>query len=75
MCAAAYRSVTVVLPTATPADALSTAFSIMSPGAISQTLQREPGGEVHLTTSAGEHLVIGVKPGATLRSSTERSLP
>jgi len=74
-CAAAYRSVTVVLPTATPADALSTAFSIMSPGAISQTLQREPGGEVHLTTSAGEHQVIGVKPGATLRSATERSLP
>jgi thiamine biosynthesis lipoprotein len=57
-CATAYRSVTVVLPTATAADALSTAFSLMPPAAISAALAKEAAGKVHLTTCAGERQVI-----------------
>jgi thiamine biosynthesis lipoprotein len=58
-CAVAYRSVTVVLSTATAADALSTAFSLMPPDAISATLQKELPGQVYLTTCAGQRRVIG----------------
>lgn len=57
-CAALYRSVTVVTQTATTADALSTAFSLMTSEAIAKALEAVGGGEVHLTTGAGERMVV-----------------
>ena len=53
-----YRSVTVVMPTATAADALSTAFSLLSEEAIAETLRRIGSGEVRLTTDSGEKRTI-----------------
>ncbi|WP_445500692.1 FAD:protein FMN transferase [Microvirga sp. G4-2] len=49
-----HRSVTVVLPTATAADALSTAFSLLPPEEIRHTLQRLGKGQVHLVSASGE---------------------
>jgi thiamine biosynthesis lipoprotein len=53
-----HQSVTVVMPTATAADACSTAFSLMRPDRIAQTLQRLGEGQVHLTTASGEALTL-----------------
>ncbi|AWM85410.1 FAD:protein FMN transferase [Microvirga sp. 17 mud 1-3] len=53
-----YRSVTVVMPTATAADALSTAFSLLPEEAIAETLRRIGTGEVRLTTDSGEKRTI-----------------
>ncbi|WP_262273025.1 FAD:protein FMN transferase [Microvirga yunnanensis] len=53
-----YRSVTVVMPTATAADALSTAFSLMPPDGIGRVLARLGTGRVHLVTASGERLVV-----------------
>lgn len=55
-CAHRHRSVTVVMPTATPADALSTAFSLMAPTDIEQAILRLGQGQVYLITAAGERL-------------------
>ena len=51
LCANRYRSVTVVLPTATAADALSTAFSLMPVDRIRDTLGHLGAGHVHLCTA------------------------
>lgn len=53
-----YRSVTVVLPTAAAADALSTAFSVMPPDAIEKTLKTLGTGRAHLVTAAGERMAL-----------------
>ena len=53
-----HRSVTVVLPTATAADALSTAFSLLPPTEIRRTLQRLGEGQVHLVPATGEALIF-----------------
>jgi thiamine biosynthesis lipoprotein len=50
LCANRYRSVTVVLPTATAADALSTAFTVMPVERIRDTLGHLGVGHVHLCT-------------------------
>ncbi len=48
-----YRSVSVVMPTATAADALSTAFSAMTVSQVQRVLDTIGGGFAHLTTSEG----------------------
>ncbi|WP_457091866.1 FAD:protein FMN transferase [Microvirga sp. P5_D2] len=53
-----YRSVTVVLPTATSADALSTAFSLMPPDGIEAVLHRLGTGQARLVTAAGERILL-----------------
>ena len=53
-----YRSVTVLLPTATAADALSTAFSLLPPEDIGQTLQRLGEGKVHLVPASGGAIML-----------------
>lgn len=55
-CAHLHRSVSVVMPTATAADALSTAFSSMAPADIAQAMRRLGQGQVRLITAAGERL-------------------
>jgi thiamine biosynthesis lipoprotein len=55
-----YRSVTTVMPRATMADALSTAFSLLPPGNIKKILQRLGEGQVRLLTTLGETTVIQV---------------
>ncbi|WP_029005888.1 FAD:protein FMN transferase [Azorhizobium doebereinerae] len=52
-CASRYGSVTTVLPTATAADALSTAFSLMPREDIVRTLAAIGGGQVHLLGPQG----------------------
>ncbi|QRM27680.1 FAD:protein FMN transferase [Microvirga sp. VF16] len=52
-----YRSVSVLMPTATAADALSTAFSLVSEDSIGSILKTE-GGEVRLVTAQGELRVL-----------------
>lgn len=49
-----HKSVTVAMPTATAADALSTAFSLLPAAEISDILRRIGVGRVSLITSAGE---------------------
>ncbi|WP_445502398.1 FAD:protein FMN transferase [Microvirga sp. G4-2] len=49
-----HKSVTVATPTATVADALSTAFSLLSTAEISNVLRRIGMGRVSLITGAGE---------------------
>ena len=49
-----HKSVTVAMPTATAADALSTAFSLLPTAEISETLRRIGVGRVFLVTGAGE---------------------
>ncbi|WP_414475146.1 FAD:protein FMN transferase [Microvirga sp. M2] len=53
-----YRSVTVVLPTATTADALSTAFSLLPPEGIRSIIQRLGEGQVHLLAASGEVVML-----------------
>ncbi|MBB3020822.1 thiamine biosynthesis lipoprotein [Microvirga lupini] len=53
-----YRSVTVLLPTATAADALSTAFSLLPPEDIRHTIQRLGEGQVHLLTVSGDAVML-----------------
>lgn len=60
MSAHLYRSVTVIMPTATAADALSTAFSLLSIPEISKTLREVGLGEVRLVTAEGERRVVTV---------------
>jgi thiamine biosynthesis lipoprotein len=55
-CAHLHRSVTVVMPTATAADALSTAFSLMAPSDIEHAIKRLGQGQVRLVTAAGKRL-------------------
>ncbi|WP_246742433.1 FAD:protein FMN transferase [Microvirga splendida] len=55
-----YRSVTVVMPSAMAADALSTAFSLLPPGDIGQAVQRLGEGQVHLLTASGETIMLQV---------------
>lgn len=57
-CANRYDCVSVVLPSATAADALSTAFTLMAPDAMREALRRAGGGEVHLL-ARGEWTSVG----------------
>lgn len=57
-CAHLHRSVTVVMPTATAADALSSAFSLMAPQEIARTLRELGEGEVRSITALGERLTL-----------------
>ena len=57
-CAERYRSVTVVAPTATMADALSTALSLMAPEAAAALLRAAGGSEAHLTTKDGARPIV-----------------
>jgi FAD:protein FMN transferase len=54
-----YRSVTVVLPTAAAADALSTAFSVIPPDAIETVLKALGTGRALLVTAGGERMDLG----------------
>lgn len=53
-----YRSVSVIAPSATAADALSTAFSNMPPEDIETTLRAIGGASVHLTTVRGQRMAL-----------------
>jgi thiamine biosynthesis lipoprotein len=53
-----YASVTTISPTATEADALSTAFAILSKGEINGVLRRLGRGQVHLISVSGERTVL-----------------
>lgn len=53
-----YRSVSVVMPTAMAADALSTAFTIMAPPAIHGVLSRLGAGRAHLVTPEGQTVTL-----------------
>ncbi|WP_300295980.1 FAD:protein FMN transferase [Ferrovibrio sp.] len=53
-----YRSVSVVMPTAMAADALSTAFTLMAPEAIGGVLRRQGAGRAHLITAEGQTVTI-----------------
>ena len=57
-CAARYRSVMAVMPTATAADALSTAFSLMPEATISKVLTSVGTGEVHAIDASGRRFVL-----------------
>ena len=56
---AMYRTVSVVAPTATEADALSTAFSLMPALHIGDIVAARPGVQARLVTAGGELLVYG----------------
>ena len=60
-----YRSVTTVMPTATAADALSTAFSMMSLQAIENALQSVGHGRAHLVTAGGFRMIVERRLGPT----------
>lgn len=53
-----YRSVSVVMPTATAADALATGFTLMTSEAIEAALRRLGTGHVHLTTAEGQAVTM-----------------
>ena len=53
-----YRSITTVMPTATMADALSTAFSLLPLTDIKRTVQRLGEGRVHMLTASGEVIML-----------------
>src|SRR5215217_645418 len=53
-----YRSVSAMMPTATSADALSTAFSLMPPKDIAKALRRIGTGQVRLITASEERLAL-----------------
>lgn len=53
-----HRSVTVTMPTATAADALSTAFSLMAPEHIEQALCRLGEGRAVIVSASGERLEL-----------------
>ena len=55
-----YRSVSVIAPTATEADALSTAFSLLPASRIRDIVAARPHIQVHLVTSDGGLRVYGV---------------
>lgn len=55
-----YASVTTISPTATEADALSTAFAILSREEIEGVLRSLGRGQVHLISASGEQRVLGV---------------
>jgi thiamine biosynthesis lipoprotein len=57
---ALYRTVSVIAPTATEADALSTAFSLMPAARIGDIVAERPGVQVRLVTTDGELRVYGV---------------
>lgn len=57
-CAHLHRSVTVVMPTAMAADALSTAFSLMAAQDIARALRELGEGEVRSITASGERLIL-----------------
>lgn len=53
-----YRSVSVVMPTATAADALATGFILMTPDAIGDVLRRLGAGRAHLITAEGDNVTL-----------------
>lgn len=57
-----YRSVSVTMPTATAADALSTAFSLTPLAGIEAVLGALDEGRAHVTMSRGERRVLGRQP-------------
>jgi thiamine biosynthesis lipoprotein len=57
-CAVRYRSVTVVAPTATAADAFSTGCNLMSLAEIESAVRERPELDVRLVTDRGEMLVV-----------------
>lgn len=57
---ALYRTVSVIAPTATEADALSTAFSMMSPDRIRDIVSRRPAVQVQLIKADGAKMAIGI---------------
>jgi len=57
-----YRSVSVVAATATEADALSTAFSLMPLSRIEAVIGSRPGVQARLLTVGGEFDVSGIGP-------------
>ncbi|PZR87199.1 MAG: thiamine biosynthesis protein ApbE [Stutzerimonas stutzeri] len=59
-CAHLHRSVSVTMPTATAADALSTAFSLLAPADIERALHRLGEGQVRIVTASGERLDLQV---------------
>jgi thiamine biosynthesis lipoprotein len=56
--ASRYRGVTVVMPTATAADALSTAFSLLSPEDINAAFTRLGQGRATITTANGHRAIL-----------------
>jgi thiamine biosynthesis lipoprotein len=54
-----YRTVSVIAPTATEADALSTAFSLMPESRIGDMVTARPGMQVRLVTASGDLCVYG----------------
>jgi thiamine biosynthesis lipoprotein len=65
-----YRSVSVLAPDATLADALSTGFSLMPESAIAQALPSLPGVEVHLLRHDGAAVAMGAGPVGRPRAIT-----
>lgn len=57
-CAHMHGSVTAVMSTATAADALSTAFSLMAPADIGQALRRLGEGRADIVSASGERLEL-----------------
>ncbi|MGO3934247.1 FAD:protein FMN transferase [Rhodopseudomonas pseudopalustris] len=55
---ALYRSVSVIAPTATEADALSTAFSLLPPARIKEIMERRPNVEAWIVRADGERVVL-----------------
>lgn len=53
-----YKSVTVIASTATAADGLSTAFSLMPRTEIERALRKLKAGQVHLIAATGERAVV-----------------
>lgn len=56
--ASLYRSVTVQRPTATEADALSTAFSLMEPDRVQGVIRALRGGQARLVSASGERQIL-----------------
>jgi thiamine biosynthesis lipoprotein len=56
---ALYRTVSVIAPTATEADALSTAFSLTPASHIGDIVAARPGVQARLVTAGGDSLVFG----------------
>jgi FAD:protein FMN transferase len=55
-----YRSLTCIMPTATAADAFSTAFSTMTAEAIKAALKAAGGGQVHIVSDDGRRQLIAI---------------
>jgi thiamine biosynthesis lipoprotein len=53
-----HASVTALMPTATAADALSTAFTLLPADAVSAALQRLGEGQAHITTAGGQRITL-----------------